>query len=304
VGQPRHLAFRHQRLSRRPPPDAPDHAGRVCAGLGSARECLPSPRSAACGERCPAPLESMGRVSTTLGGAVRGRCLLQCWNVPLLQAVCFCQSYGEDFGMTRTSSAIEKAAEAHFFIRPQIDKALRAHKLTDDARAHFNQPWKTYHEVWTAQMSDKFHDMTTMIRLGSAIETELRDLYMRLKGHANLLSLKADTDFNKGTFQRIKPWQTGKGSALATLNLAGYDLLTNHQLPQAQQVMLHRHLYAHNIGVIDDEYIDDWKRLTGEDLLPVMTASGYPAQDAYWFRPLTNLATYIENLRKFVRDLP
>lgn len=206
--------------------------------------------------------------------------------------------------MTRTSPTIEKAAEAHFFIRPQIDKALRAHKLTDDARAHFKQPWKTYHEVWTAQMSVKFDDMTTMIRLGSAIETELRDLYMRLKGHANLLSLKADTDVNRGVFQTIKPWQTTKGSALATLKLAGYDLLQNPKLLQAQQVMLHRHLYAHNVGVIDDEYIDDWKLLTGEDLLPVTTASGYPALDVYWFRPLTNLKTYIEDLRKFVGHLP
>lgn len=65
-----------------------------------------------------------------------------------------------------------------------------------------------------------------------------------------------------------------------------------------------RNLYAHNVGIIDDEYIEDWKRLTGEDLLAVMTASGYPASDAYWFRPLLELSAYIENLREFVRALP
>ena len=40
VGQPRHLALRHQRLSRRPPPDAPHHAGRRAAdGLGGVSRC-------------------------------------------------------------------------------------------------------------------------------------------------------------------------------------------------------------------------------------------------------------------------
>lgn len=206
--------------------------------------------------------------------------------------------------MPLRSPAVERAAESHFFIRPKIDRCLRAHQLTDDARAYYKQPYKTYHDVWTAQLSDKFHDMTTMIRLGSAIETELRDSYMRIKRHANLLSLKADSDFSKGAFQRIQPWQKEKGSALKTLELAGYDLSTNPQLPHAQQVMLHRHLYAHNVGVSDDEYIANWKQLTGEDLLPILTANGYPASDTYWFKPLSELNGYIESLRGFVRALP
>lgn len=206
--------------------------------------------------------------------------------------------------MTRKSTALEKAAESHFFIRPQIDRALRAHLLTDDTRAFYNQPWETYHDVWIAQLSDKFHDMTTMIRLGSAVETELRGLYMRSKGHPNLLSLKADPDFSRGAFQRIQPWQNTKGSALNTLRLVGYDLSTNPQLLQAQQVMLHRHLYAHNVGVVDNEYIADWKLLTAEDHLPILTLNGYPAADTYWFLPLSKLNEYIESLRGFVRELP
>ena len=142
--------------------------------------------------------------------------------------------------MTRKSPAIERAAESHFLLRPRLVSALRAHQLTDDTRAYYKQPWQNYHDLWIAQMSDKFHDMMTIIRLGSAIETELRDTYMRLKRHSNLIALNADPDFSRGAFQRIKPWQTAPGSALATLKLAGYDLSKNPQLPQAQQVMLHK----------------------------------------------------------------
>jgi hypothetical protein len=205
--------------------------------------------------------------------------------------------------MPRTSPLVEMAAEAHFFVRPQIDKALKSFMLTDETRQHLNVSANSYHDLWKDRYCDKFHDITTMIRLGSAIEVALRDLFLNLRGHSNLLSLDSDAEYKKGIFQRIMPWQVEKASAYSALKSAGYDLSSNPYLRAAQEVMMHRHLYAHSSGAIDSAYIRDWKRLTGEDLHQVVSHHGYPQSDAYWFRPLERLNIYIENLRNFVRAL-
>jgi hypothetical protein len=182
-----------------------------------------------------------------------------------------------------------------------LKSGLMSQVLTAEARTLLKQPWKNYYEMWTGQFADKFHDMTTMVRLGGAIEEELRSLYMRRKGYANLLMLNADKDFRHGVFQRVMPWQAGPGSARHLLQLSGYELTTNSKLATAQRIMLHRHLYAHNLGVIDDRYITDWEKLTCENLRSLVAP--YPAEDVYWFRPLDELGDAIEIIRGFVQEL-
>jgi hypothetical protein len=206
--------------------------------------------------------------------------------------------------MSGRSLSIERIAESQFMIRPMLKDRLASQELTDDARKLLGKPYKNYYELWTGSLSDKFHDMTTMIRLGAAIEEELRNVYMHTKGHVNLSALKADTDYRRGAFQRIQPWQIKAGTAQHTLNLVGYNLFANSQVTAAQRTMLHRNLYAHNIGLIDEDYIINWLRLTSEDIAPIVASLGYPTNDTYWFRPLDELDGTIENLRKFVRELP
>ena len=100
------------------------------------------------------------------------------------------------------------------------------------------------------------------------------------------------------------PWQTGCGSANAILATIRVDLTTLPRVQEAREAMLHRHLYAHNVGVIDEQYIDDWGKLTSEDLKPLVALYGYPNQDCYWFRPLQRMNDYIEAIRKLVLALP
>lgn len=99
------------------------------------------------------------------------------------------------------------------------------------------------------------------------------------------------------------PWQTTRGSATYLLQSVGIALNQATKVQAAREAMLHRHLYAHNIGVIDDQYIDHWARLTGENLTTTVSSSGYPANDCYWFRPLDSITSYINDLRRFVADL-
>ena len=46
------------------------------------------------------------------------------------------------------------------------------------------------------------------------------------------------------------------------------------------------------------------KRLTGEDLTPIVLSLGYPTNDCYWFRPFEAITTHINGSRKFVVNLP
>jgi hypothetical protein len=205
---------------------------------------------------------------------------------------------------TRKSQTLERAAEAHFFIRPLLINALKGNLLTDAARAALGANHVSYYDFWQASLRDKFEDMTTMIQLGAAVEEVLRDTYMLAKGHANGAALRSDPLYSRGVFQRIMPWQTNAGSASHLLQSVGIDLSSVAKVHAAREAMLHRHLYAHNIGVIDDQYLDDWKQLTGEDLTPAVSSLGYPTKDCYWFRPLQAITTYIDELRKFVANLP
>ena len=100
------------------------------------------------------------------------------------------------------------------------------------------------------------------------------------------------------------PWH-GNYGAIALLKSVNIDITAIPELPTVQELVLHRHLYAHNLGVIDDEYIKNLKRLTAVDLQADPTvAAQYPAQDVFWFEPLDRLPVFIEAVRSFVRALP
>lgn len=89
------------------------------------------------------------------------------------------------------------------------------------------------------------------------------------------------------------------------LKRVNVDITVIPELPIVQELVLHRHLYAHNLGVIDDDYISNLKRLTSVDLQAnPSVAAQYPAQDVIWFEPLSRLHVFIEAVRSFVRALP
>lgn len=58
------------------------------------------------------------------------------------------------------------------------------------------------------------------------------------------------------------------------------------------------------MGILDDKYIENLKRLNSVDLLadPIIT-NKYPAEDVYYFAPLRDINRFIEGSRKFFRAL-
>ena len=188
-------------------------------------------------------------------------------------------------------------------VRPTLNSVLRKIVLTTEGQA-LSPGCSTYFDIWTKSYSDKFFDMGTLIRAAASVETSLRDYYAQMKGHVSLSQLRQDPNYKKSIFQRIMPWH-GKDGAIALLRTVNVDITAIPELQTVQELVLHRHLYAHNLGVIDDEYIKNVKRLTMVDLQADPTvAAQYPAQDVFWFEPLGRLPVFIEAVRSFVRALP
>ncbi len=91
---------------------------------------------------------------------------------------------------------VERVAETHFFIRPVLLRALEHQHVTDQGRTMSNTHSTNWRELWTEQLSDRWFDMATVIRLGTALETGLRDAY-------NRLGQGGDPQGGRGVFQRL-----------------------------------------------------------------------------------------------------
>lgn len=195
---------------------------------------------------------------------------------------------------------INRVAETQFAIRPMMVNRLKQQIITEDGKKHVGN-FDNYHQAWIASFNDKFFDMGTFIRLGSVIEGNLKAYYMHKKNYANNLKLLSDPKYKDNIFQRVQPWQLDNALTLYSKEL-NFDLSLIPQLPKIQELILHRHLFAHSSGLINDKYIKNLKIITGIDLYNVpYIQSSYPAQDCYWFEPLERLGDFIEESRRFFR---
>lgn len=199
---------------------------------------------------------------------------------------------------------INRVAETHYLLRWQLASKLKESVITPEGKA-FVGDYDTYHDFWCGTYGDRFFDMTTMIRLGTAVEQNLKRYYMHRKGYATLAELRTDPSIKKGIFQRVQSWQDNGVIPLYEREL-GYDLKGHPHLKPMQEMMTHRHLYGHNSGLLDDEYIENILEITGEDVrtLPTIAESRYPDEDVYWFEPLKKLNHFIEEARRFFRSFP
>jgi len=193
---------------------------------------------------------------------------------------------------------IERVAETHFMIRPVLESTLRDRPLSDYTRNRHPQ-CATYYDLWIQQYSHHFFDIGSLIRAAASVESVLRDYFIYKMGYANMAQLRQDPNYSQNIFQRIMPWHTNNCASSLFLQV-GFDLLGIPELPIVQELMLHRHLYAHNLGVIDDQYIGNLITLTARDLRLEPTIRGiYPNDDCYWFEPLGRLGEFIEKVRSF-----
>ncbi|PIQ25555.1 hypothetical protein COW36_21160 [bacterium (Candidatus Blackallbacteria) CG17_big_fil_post_rev_8_21_14_2_50_48_46] len=208
---------------------------------------------------------------------------------------------------------INKVAETHFFLRPVLKKSLKETIISPEGQAEVG-PYANYYDYWTGTLSDKFFDMATFMRLGSVLEFNLRNYYTLKKGYSSLLSLTTDPllcdhsgRFDTGLFQRIVQAPTKTKGIGKVFDSIGVDLTDTGKFPdfiKLRELMLHRHLYAHKSGLVDDEYMKKLKDNFNIDISADIASKGYPAQDVYYFEPLSKLNDFIEDSRKFFNSLP
>lgn len=196
--------------------------------------------------------------------------------------------------------AIDDVALTHFTMRPMLVNTLRGSAILQPELVGGATNWLDF---WVNSFNDRFFDMGTFARLGSAVEATLRDYYMRLKKHKNVAELKTDPDYKQNIFQRILPNKSGDGDCVKLFEKIGVDLKGKTGFAAVQEMMLHRHLYVHNSGVVDEDYLAKHSFILGTDITPDVTTQGYPNEDVVWFRPLGQLQRFIEASRSFRAEL-
>lgn len=198
---------------------------------------------------------------------------------------------------------INRIAETHWSIRPMLVLWLKQQKITQEGKTLVGN-YNSYFDMWTGSKSDKFFDMGTFIRLGSCIENCLKYYYMAEKGHSNIKELQADQAYSKNIFQRILPWS--KRSAMDIYyNELKIDITSFKKFDEIQEVMLNRHLFAHNTGLLDEDYMSKLLKLKKIDLTqdPIISKS-FGIEDVYYFEPLKRLDNFIEATRVFFGSFP
>jgi hypothetical protein len=187
---------------------------------------------------------------------------------------------------------VERVAETHFMLRPILIGALKQVSITEEGQRHLG-PYSNWYEFWERSYSQRFFDMASLNRLGTALEVGLRDFHFAKTGtHPK----------DQRVFQRLV--DPTKLLALIATDCGGYQLRTNPEWQSMRELMVYRHLYAHRSGAVDAKFMEDFKVVTGDDLTPELAKHGYPAQDVYWFKPLDRLGELIEAARRFFRELP
>jgi hypothetical protein len=198
---------------------------------------------------------------------------------------------GDDPNLTGLTG-IKRIAETQYMLREILVSSLKKWVIPPDVQKVWGTDAPTYHDFWTATFNYRFFDMGTLVRLATAVETGLRSHYIGLCSPTQVPQ--------RGVFQRlVEPTQL-----LRLYADCGHDLSMVPQWDRMRELMLHRHLYAHRSGLVDDDYINGLKTITGEDITPALISYGYPKEEVYWFRPLKGLDDFIESARAFFRALP
>ena len=106
----------------------------------------------------------------------------------------------------RLQNEINQVAEVHFYIKHVIESAFKHTVINPDVR-YLVGGYDSELARSRGTFADKFFDLSTMIRLGTAVEVCLRTYYMDRKGLSTLIDLRNDCRYQRGIFQRVQDWQ-------------------------------------------------------------------------------------------------
>ncbi len=191
----------------------------------------------------------------------------------------------------------------HNLFRFEMVKAFKGFVINPNARELLGGS-TTLHEYWVGTRSDIYFDMGTFVRLGSETEGAFRDYYMFSLKLPNLNELKSSLPKAGPVFQRVK-----SGDTLQKLYLK--DLKINlEEFPEfalIKEFVIHRHLYAHNSGYLDEQFFKDMKEYCEIDLLandPEFSELGWPTKDLVYTSPLRRIGEFSTAISSLFKKLP
>ncbi len=207
--------------------------------------------------------------------------------------------------------------ESEYVIKRVIEENLKQIPFDDELRKT-GGGYSDYYHMWQATLSDKFYDMTTIVRLGTIIECCLKDYYQEKSGISNRKELQEHINSRQNVFQQVLPWDN-EGILTRIKNQFKIDPLLIDELPILQEVMLLRHLYAHNSGLLDRKFVNNYERLTGIDICKSSSIfseslknvsstfkfaeksmySDFEYEDTYFFEPLHKMSIFISGSERF-----
>ena len=191
------------------------------------------------------------------------------------------------------NAEVERIAETHFGLRPLLLRVMEGQLISEEMQGQLPVRAANYREYWEGTYSDRWFDMATIMRLGTAIETGLRDSFYRVA--------PAGERVDRGLFQRLV---TPGEIEIAFQTKCSVDLSAIPQWITMRQIMVHRHLFAHRGGLVDDDYLAQHSMVCGVDIRADVELLGYPEKDVFWFRPLKDIPYYIEAARAFFGQVP
>lgn len=219
------------------------------------------------------------------------------------------------FREIRESEYLKRIFEKHL-LKIQSDSQKSKKSLLAGPFNDCYHEWHTtnsYHHMWQATLLDKFYDITIMVRLGIVIESCLKDYYQEQCGLSNRKELQEHMNSTQNIFQQLQPWHKN-GIFVKINNEFHINPLEIDEVKTIQQVVLLRHFYAHNSGLLDQQFVNNYQRLTGidickaESLYPGLFTdnknrktiySDYESEDIYFFEPLKKIQALISDSEKF-----
>lgn len=199
-------------------------------------------------------------------------------------------------------ASLNRVAETHFHERVIIEQWAKTHMISPDpAVRKIVGDYDTWYDIKKASFQDKFFDMGTLIRLAATIELSLKYYFREKKGFATNKELK---DYLRSKETRVNVFQQIKRMDMGVFSLykeVGYDLSTNKEIKSIQEIFVNRHLFVHNLGIVDDGYVNNLKVLS---LYEEGMFGDYENTEAYYFKPLDKLGIYIESARSFFLEFP
>jgi hypothetical protein len=199
-----------------------------------------------------------------------------------------------------TYNLINQVAGREYTIKSILRTALQA-QIIQPGNEIVARDCKNMYELWVMQYGDKFYTMANLIQLCSIIETGFRDYYREKKSYLSLVDLTSDKEIKGAHFQRLIGDNPLQNLFLSQLSV---NLESLPDFLEIKKAMVLRHLYAHRSGLVDQKFINDWEKLTGQNLEPNFTLVGYPNKDVFWFEPLSNISNFIEAARCVFKQLP